>query len=277
MDESLLVKMLGFRATLLHGDSAVLDRWLWLKKRLPETANGERVIDIGCGTGAFSIGAALRGYDVLGLSWSARNQAAAAERARLCHAKAATFEVLDIRELDARTDLNGSYDVAICCETIEHVLDDTKLMIDIARALRPGGRLLLTTPYYHYRPITAGDKGPFAVTEDGGHVRRGYTTGMLTELCDSGDLVVEEISYCTGLLSQKCIWLQRTLSRFHPLLGWIAVLPLRVLPPVFDRLVTTLCRWPYYSICIEAYKPRSAAREHRTTSLAAMRLVSANK
>jgi hypothetical protein len=42
MNESLLVKLLGFPATPLHGDVAILDRWLWLKKRLPVTANGER-------------------------------------------------------------------------------------------------------------------------------------------------------------------------------------------------------------------------------------------
>ena len=36
--------------------------------------NQEALIDIGCGSGAFSIGAALRGYNSLGLSWDERNQ-----------------------------------------------------------------------------------------------------------------------------------------------------------------------------------------------------------
>ena len=93
VEESLLVKMFGFPATLIHGDTAVLDRWLWLRKHLPETCNGEKLVDIGCGTGAFSIGAALRGYEVLGLSWSARNQEVAGYRARLCNARSAAFDV----------------------------------------------------------------------------------------------------------------------------------------------------------------------------------------
>jgi hypothetical protein len=32
--------------------------------------------------------------------------------------------------------------------------------------------------------------------------------------------------------------------------------PLRVLPPLFDGLVSRLTKWPGYSICLVAYKPR---------------------
>lgn len=260
MNESLLVQVFGFPATLIHGDAAILDRWLWLRKRLPQTANLEKAIDIGCGSGAFSIGAALRGYDVLGLSWSVRNQAIAGQRARICRARGAAFEVLDVRVLDTRVDLANHYDVAICCETIEHIIDDRKLVADIATCLKPGGRLLLTTPYRYYRAITAGDNGPFSTTEDGGHVRRGYTAAMLTELCALAGLVVEETSFCTGVVSQSVIRLHRVLSRIHPLFGWAAVLPLRILPPLFDRLVTSALRRPYFCICVEAYKPRYGVR-----------------
>lgn len=37
MKKSILVKLLGFPATLIHGDPLVLDRWLWLRRYLPET------------------------------------------------------------------------------------------------------------------------------------------------------------------------------------------------------------------------------------------------
>jgi SAM-dependent methyltransferase len=256
MDRSLLTKMIGYRATLIHGDTLVLDRWHWLKTRLPVTRNGEKLIDIGCGTGAFSIGAALRGYETLGLSWDTRNQSVASERAEICKAESARFEVLDVRNLDTRGDLIGKFDVAICCECIEHIIDDRKLLIDISSCLKPGGRLLLTTPYSLYRSITSKDQGPYSKTEDGWHVRRGYTKAMLDELCRHSDLVPERISYCSGIISQKVTMILRTLDRIHPLFGWAIILPLRILPAVFDRLATTLTKWPYYCICLEAYKER---------------------
>src|SRR5215831_5582861 len=91
MDRSLLVRLFGFPATLVHGDTLVLDRWRWLKRRLPVTANGERLLDVGCGTGAFTIGAARRGYHALGLSWDERNQTTARQRADLCRCPSAEF------------------------------------------------------------------------------------------------------------------------------------------------------------------------------------------
>ena len=251
-----LVKLIGFPATLVHGDTTVVDRWLWLKARLPETRNGESLIDIGCGTGAFTIGAALRGYSSLGLSWDERNQNMAASRAKLCKAEGARFEIQDLRVLDQRQDLKERFDYAICFENIEHILNDRKLLEDVARCLKPGGRLLLTAPNYHYRPITPNEKGPFSKTEDGWHVRRGYSVGMLEELCEIAGLRIEKQSYCSGFLSQKIAYVMRWLTRVHPLLAWAVVLPLRALPPLFDRPVTFLLGWPYFSICIEAYKPR---------------------
>ncbi len=256
MDKSLLVKVFGFYANIIHGDTLMLDRWLWLKKCLPETKDGETLIDVGCGTGAFSIGAALRGYDTLGLSWDERNQRVAGERAQICGATIAKFEVLDVRNLERRDDLIGQFDVAVCFENIEHILDDRKLLIDMAMCLKPGGRLLLTAPNFFYRYITSGDKGPFSKVEDGGHVRRGYSKAMIEELSNEARLMIDNISYCSGFLSQKITFIQRVVSRIHPLLGWAVIFPLRILPPLFDRFVTSLLRWPYYSICLEAYKPR---------------------
>lgn len=256
MDRSALVRLVGFPATLVHGDPLVLDRWFWLKARLPKTRNGERLLDVGCGSGAFSIGAALRGYRALGLSWDERNQSVANERAICCKASSAQFEVLDIRELDRRADFVGGFDVVICLETIEHVMEDLKLMSAMARCLKPGGRLLLTTPYLLYIAISPGDMGPFSSAEDGWHVRRGYSGVMLEELCEHSGLKVERISYCSGYASQKVAAVMRRLSAVHPVLAWAFILPLRVLPALLDPIITVLLGWPHYSICLEAYKPR---------------------
>ena len=256
MDKSALVRLVGFPATLVHGDPLVLDRWLWLKARLPKTRNDERLLDVGCGTGAFSIGAALRGYRALGLSWDERNQLVAKERATYCKVPSAQFEVLDIRKLNRREDLAGGFDVVICLETIEHVLEDLQLMRTMARCVKPGGRLLLSTPYLLYSAISPDDMGPFSTVEDGWHVRRGYSSVMLEELCEHSGLKVERISYCSGYASQKVAAVMRRLSAINPMLAWALILPLRALPPLLDPIITVLLGWPPYSICLEAYRPR---------------------
>lgn len=253
MDRSLLVKLFGYRGALLNGDPLVYDRWRWLKRHLPTTRNGEKLIDIGCGSGAFTIAASLRGYDAVGLSWDSRNQGIAAARADLCRCKHAVFLTEDVRLLGERPEHVGRYDVAICLETIEHVIDDRKLIRNIYACLRPGGLLLVTTPNYFYRAISPGDDGPFSVFEDGWHVRRGYTSAMLRELCDDAGFAIEEVSSCSGFISQKITWLMRVSPW---IMGWVVTFPLRIFPPIADWLVTKLTGWPDFSICLVAYKPR---------------------
>lgn len=255
MNKSLLVRVFGFPATLIHGDTLVLDRWLWLRHYLPFVERGSRrLLDVGCGTGAFTIGAARRGYRALGLSWDVRNQSVGAERAAICKTDLAEFEVQDVRHLHERPDLLEKFDVAICCENIEHVLDDRKLLVDVASCLKCGGILLLTTPNFHYRPITKGDDGPFSEVEDGGHVRRGYTKETLEHLCAVSGLTISAIEYCSGFLSQKVTGFLRITSAIHPLVGWGVVLPLRLLPPLLDPWLFRVSRWPGFSIALVAVK-----------------------
>jgi SAM-dependent methyltransferase len=254
--KSLLVNFLGHPALILHGDTLMLDRWHWLKSRIPYTRNDEALIDIGCGSGAFTIGAALRGYHSIGLSWDLRNQNVAVKRAKICKASNASFDVLDVRKLDSMTDFVSAFDIAICLENIEHIIDDAKLMLDIAACLKPGGRLLLTTPYLLNIHISKGDMGPFLPIENGEHVRRGYSEAMLHELCLRANLVPERFSYVSGFLSQKLTYVSRALSPIHPILGWIAILPFRWLPPLLDHIIYRVTKYPYFSICLEAYKPK---------------------
>lgn len=259
--KSALVRVLGHTATLIHGDTLVLDRWFWLKKYLRPVPGGSKsLLDVGCGTGSFTIGAARRGYRSLGLSWDERNQRVAGERAAMCHAGLARFEVQDARRLGEREDLKGQFDVAICLECIEHILDDEKLMRDMAACLKPGGTLLLTTPNLSFRPMTADDGAVLSAVEDGGHVRRGYASEDLNRLSTTAGLEVVRVEYCSGVLSQKLTGLLRVAQRHLPHLAvWALVLPLRLAPPVLDKLATGLTKWPGYSITLVARKKQEAA------------------
>lgn len=246
-----LIRAFGYRAAFIHGDPLMLDRWTYVCRYLPRTRDGQRVFDVGCGSGVFTIGAAKRGYDAVGLSWDERNQAVARERAALVGAKAA-FPIGDARKLDALPEHVGAYDYVLSLENIEHVIDDRKLMRDLAACLKPGGWLILTTPNQHYRAITPEDDGPFSREEDGWHVRRGYTPAMLRELAATAGLQVEAIESCSGFFSQKLTVPLRRMG----LLGWALILPLRILPPLLDRLVRRLTGYPDFSVTLIAYKPR---------------------
>jgi len=254
---SLLVRLFGWRATLHHGDALVYDRWRWISRRLRYTRNNERLLDVGCGSGAFTIGTAKLGYRSLGLSWDERNQQVAEERARVTGAKSAAFEICDVRELDQRDAYRGQFDVILCTENIEHIIDDFRLVRAMAGCLKPGGRLLLTSPQIRRLPQSSMDFGPFPDVEDGRHVRRGYNKTMLKELCDNAGLVVEEISYISGPIAQTHAWLLWQVGRFtHPLIGWLVSLPLRPLPPLFDPMLTRITGYPPFCIGLEAMKPR---------------------
>jgi SAM-dependent methyltransferase len=51
---------------------------------------------------------------------------------------------------------DASYDVVLCSQVLEHVEDPAQAARELARALRPGGRLLLTTHgTYYYHPLPA--------------------------------------------------------------------------------------------------------------------------
>ncbi len=252
-----LTKLLGSWAGLIQGDTLTWDRWRWLADRLPATRNGERLLDVGCGTGAFTICAALRGYEALGLTWDEGDSEVAIARSMIIGAKGATFSICDVRELEKRIEFRSQFEVAICCENIEHILDDFRLVRAIYMTLKPGGRLLLTTPNYLNRPISAYDMGPFQKSEEGWHVRRGYTPTMLREVVTRAGFVVEEISYCSGFFSQKFTYFLRLFPGRLYYFAWILTACVRPIIPIADHCFHLVISYPKYSIGITAYKERS--------------------
>ena len=69
---------------------------------LPQDLTGRRILDAGCGTGAFSVEAARRGADVVAIDLSAKLVSIAAERLPRDLGKGSvTFGVGDMLEVDA--------------------------------------------------------------------------------------------------------------------------------------------------------------------------------
>lgn len=245
-----LVKLIGYPATVLHGDPAVFDRWLWLKKNL--RPGPRRTLDAGCGSGAFTMYAAKIGNQAIGISFDERNNQVATERAQILRIPNVDFINGDLRELDKTAKILGKFDQIICLETIEHILDDKKLIKDFASLLNPDGRLLLTTPYKYYRHLYGDDK-PESAYAEGGHVRCGYTHQEMTNLLEKFGFKIQKIGYLTGYLSQQIINLQRILSQIDWRLAWLVILPLRLLQ-FLDPLFAKIINYPFLCISVVAIK-----------------------
>ena len=122
-----------------------------------ELRHGERIVDIGCGTGKVPILAAdfvRPGGEVFGVDASAEMIALSRKRARDANAEI-EFRRSAMEELPFADD---SFDVVLSCQALHHVPLDAKCkaLAEMRRVLRPGGRLVLLDhgkPYRWYLKI----------------------------------------------------------------------------------------------------------------------------
>jgi SAM-dependent methyltransferase len=249
-----MLRVLGWRALLIHGDPCVLDRWLWLRRHL--RGGDVRTFDAGCGNGGFSIYAAHVGNNVLAASFSGREQEDVRRRARELRVSGIDFRTLDLREIEDHRDSLGLFDQIICFETIEHVTDDEGLVRSLAAMLSPGGRLLLTAPFDSHHPLYSEDPHPSPV-EDGSHVRYGYSQERLREIVEHVGLEVASEGFISGVVSQKLTNLMRRLTgRLGLPVAWAIILPLRPLV-ILDAPLTRLSSYPPLSVALSGVKRRS--------------------
>jgi SAM-dependent methyltransferase len=98
-----------------------------------ELSPGSSVLDVGCGLRQYE--ECFEGREYVGLDVEESGRDASEKRADTY------FNGLDIPYED------GNFDAAICNEVLEHAIDPSRLLSEIHRVLRPGGRILVTVPF----------------------------------------------------------------------------------------------------------------------------------
>jgi 2-polyprenyl-3-methyl-5-hydroxy-6-metoxy-1,4-benzoquinol methylase len=110
--------------------------------------HGKRILEIGCGRGGFACWLASQSCapgEIVAADLSEVAVQKAKELARRRGIMSIKWEIGDIESI-AQPD--GSFDVVISCETIEHVRDPLRAVCELGRVLNRNGTLLLTTPNY---------------------------------------------------------------------------------------------------------------------------------
>ena len=103
------------------------------------------VLDAGCGNGALVADLVADGYRVVGVDADARG---------LDHARRAVpgarFEVALFGSDPAALAPAGGFDAVVSTEVVEHLYAPHELAAFAFAALKPGGRLVISTPYHGY-------------------------------------------------------------------------------------------------------------------------------
>jgi SAM-dependent methyltransferase len=119
-----------------------------------------RALDAACGTGRHARHLVDRGHEVLGVDLSAYMLRRAAE-----NVPDARFVEGDLRDLPAE---DGRFDLAVCALALAHLPDVAEGIAELARILRPGGRLVLSV--LHPLQAHLGWQAPYTDA----HGRRGF-------------------------------------------------------------------------------------------------------
>jgi 2-polyprenyl-3-methyl-5-hydroxy-6-metoxy-1,4-benzoquinol methylase len=151
------------------------------------------VLDIGCGPGNQARSLADFGYDVTGVDVSA--EAVAEARRRVPEGR---FLVADVYDLPWN-ELEGRFDVVLALEVIEHLYYPRRLLQAADRCLKPGGALILSTPYHGYAKNLATSildrwDHHFNIREDGWHIKF-FSPRTLRSLVDKGGFVDVRFRY----------------------------------------------------------------------------------
>lgn len=168
--------------------------------------SGKRILDIGCATGY--LGQALKQPDnfVAGVDVA---ESAVAEARKVLDAA----YVVDVENEPWPEDfVTQPFDLVICAEFIEHLFDQDAFLQHIKKIMKPGGRLILTTPNFllwnNRLRMLLGRFGPKEALFDQSHIHLLSYRGFKEKIAQAGFTVVAEHN----------IWYPNWLEKIHAIL-----------------------------------------------------------
>jgi SAM-dependent methyltransferase len=152
---------------------------------------GDRVLDVGAGFGRHVFECARRGADVVALDYA---------EDEVVQTRATLGGMVDAGEIDVdrfkgvlRGDAtrlpfaDGSFDVVITSEVLEHIQNDVAAIAEMVRVLKPGGHFAATVPAWFPEKINWMLSDDYhAPKSEGGHVRIYSATELSAKLRTAG-------------------------------------------------------------------------------------------
>ena len=151
------VRPTGERVVPSASDPDVLNEHLARYYFASPLARGKRVLDAGCGVGYGCEILASGGSLALGVD----NDAGAIRRA----SESCSRAVFACGDCTALPVADGSFDLVVAFEVIEHLDHWDRLLREAARVLAPGGAFVVSTPNRPYYQTTRKEPNPFHVHE----------------------------------------------------------------------------------------------------------------
>jgi 2-polyprenyl-3-methyl-5-hydroxy-6-metoxy-1,4-benzoquinol methylase len=162
-----------------------------LKELLVSVPQGSVVVDVGCGNGSVLAGLGRPDWEMHGIEIS---------ESGLAHARASTpgiqFHSADLAQEMRRSPIRAHCDVVISTEVIEHVFSPRTFTKNCCNLLKPGGTLIISTPYHGYLKnlvLAASGKldAHFTALWDQGHIKFWSKRTLAQLLQESGFEIVQ--------------------------------------------------------------------------------------
>lgn len=195
--------------------------------------SGMRVLDYGCGSGFIVGQLQTRGYD----AWGTDISREAIEYGTSQGIK--NLHSTDGIEVDFP---DGSFDLILAMDVVEHIDDDKLVVEELKRLLRPGGRLIITVPAYQWM---------WGVQDEVSHHFRRYSMKSITQLVtNSSNLSILRKTYFNTFLF-PAVALVRLASKWLNIKNRESDFDIsdNFLNPVFYFIFNTeikILKWSYY-------------------------------